>query len=276
MTRLKSMLLLQVLALGGITRAIAQAPGDLFWYRHTGRSRGTANFANNGNGQKIGNSWNWYTQVFSADDGVMYGVTSAGDLYWYRHQGRSDGTAVFANSGSPIHIGSGFNIYNKLFAADDGVIYGVTPAGDLYWYQHQGRSDGSAVWANGGIGIKVGGGFTFEKLFAADDGVIYGITAAGDLYWYQHQGRSDGSWVWANGGTGIRVGTGWTFNKVFAADDGVIYGITAAGDLYWYQHQGRSDGSWVWANGGTGIQVGYSWTFSQVFAANDSVIYGIE
>jgi hypothetical protein len=272
------MLLLLIFAVGVGTRAKAQAPGDMFWYRHTGRSRGTANFANNGTGLKIGNSWNWYTHVFAANDGVIYGVTPAGDLYWYRHQGRSDGTAVFANGGSRIKIGSGFGVFEKLFAADDGVLYGITPTGDLYWYQHQGRSDGTAVFANSGTGIKVGSGFNgFNKVFAAEDGVLYGITPTGDLYWYQHQGRSDGTVVFANSGTGIKVGSGWnSYTQVFAADDGVVYGTTSSGDLYWYQHLGRSDGTWVWANNGFGIKVGWGWTYSQIFAANDSVIYGIE
>src|SRR5215469_9096266 len=175
MTRLKSMLLLQVLALGGITHAMAQAPGELFWYRHTGRSRGTAVWANGGSRIQIGSGFGVFNKVFAADDGVIYGVTPAGDLYWYQHQGRSDGTAVWANGGTGIKIGSGFGVFNKLFAANDGVIYGVTTAGDLYWYQHQGRSDGTAVWANGGTGLKVGSGWTFSQVFAANDSVIYGI-----------------------------------------------------------------------------------------------------
>ena len=55
------------------------------------------------------------------------------------------------------------------------MIYGVTAAGDLYWYQHLGRSDGTAIWGNGGTGIKVGNGWTFSQVFAANDSVIYGI-----------------------------------------------------------------------------------------------------
>jgi hypothetical protein len=37
-------------------------------------------------------------------------------------------------------------ISKRVFAADNGVIYGITATGDLLWYRHQGRSDGTAVW----------------------------------------------------------------------------------------------------------------------------------
>ena len=39
-------------------------------------------------------------------------------------------------------------------------IYGVEPNGDLMWYRHDGRADGTATWANGGTGQKVGNGWT--------------------------------------------------------------------------------------------------------------------
>jgi hypothetical protein len=104
---------------------------------------------------------------------------------------------------------------------------GSMATGELYWYQHLGRSDGTASWANGGQHKVVGGGWNFKQVFAADDGVIYGVTTTGDLYWYQHLGRSDGTANWANGGQHKVVGSGWNFKQVFAADDAIVYAVVA-------------------------------------------------
>ena len=48
-------------------------------------------------------------------------------------------------------------------------------AGDLYWYRHEGRSDGTANWANGGQHVQVGNGWNFQHVFAANDSVIYAV-----------------------------------------------------------------------------------------------------
>jgi hypothetical protein len=53
------------------------------------------------------------------------------------------------------------------------------PAGDLNWYRHEGRSDGTANWANGGTAMQVVSGWTiYRQVLAADDSAIYGVTAA--------------------------------------------------------------------------------------------------
>jgi hypothetical protein len=91
--------------------------------------------------------------------------------------------------------------------------------GDLLWYQHRGRSDGTVNWAGP---EQVGNGWNFRQVFAADDGVIYAVKDNGDLLWYQHRGRSDGTVNWAGP---EQVGNGWNFRQVFAADDSVVYAI---------------------------------------------------
>jgi predicted lipoprotein with Yx(FWY)xxD motif len=208
----------------GVIYGIAST-GDLLWYRHVGRSDGTIKWANSGSPIKVGTGWNSFKQVFAADDGVIYAITQSGDLLWYQHLGQSNGAVSWANSGSPIKVGSGWNGFKQVFAADDGVIYAITQGGDLLWYQHLGRSDGTVKWANSGSPIKVGNGWLFDHVFAANDGVIYAVTSTGDLLWYRHQGRSDGTVNWAYPGGGIKVGSGWHFRQVFAAEDGVIYAI---------------------------------------------------
>ena len=46
------------------------------------------------------------------------------------------------------------------------MIYAVNPAGDLLWYRHEGRDDGSFNWASN-QGRKVGSGWGgLQELFA--------------------------------------------------------------------------------------------------------------
>ncbi|MFF0903958.1 UNVERIFIED_CONTAM: hypothetical protein RF653_09815 [Kocuria sp. CPCC 205316] len=47
----------------------------------------------------------------------------------------------------------------------DGVISGIEADGDLLWYRHEGRHNGTPRWANRGRGRKVGNGWNFEHVF---------------------------------------------------------------------------------------------------------------
>ena len=47
----------------------------------------------------------------------------------------------------------------------DGVIYGVTTNGDLMWYRHDGRGDGSFRWT-APQGKKVGIGWNVQHVFS--------------------------------------------------------------------------------------------------------------
>lgn len=244
---------------------------DLMWMRHDGRGDGSFVWAPAPNGGKqVGAGWD-FKQVFSGGDGIIYGVTNAGDLMWMRHQGRSDGSfswVATANGGKKVGVGWNFE---HVFSGGDGIIYGVTHGGDLMWMRHEGRLDGSFRWAptpNGGK--KVGVGWNFKQLFPGGNGVIYGVTDTGDLMWMRHEGRLDGSFRWApvpDGGK--RVGIGWNLKHLFSGGDGIIYGVTETGDLMWMRHDGRNDGSFVWApapHGGK--KVGSGWTrraFKQIF-----------
>jgi hypothetical protein len=98
--------------------------------------------------------------------------------------------------------------------AAQGVIYAVMDNGDLMWYRHDGRSDGSFRWTGP---KKVGNGWDFKQIFSGGGGVIYGITTSGDLMWYRHDGRGDGSFSW----TGPKkVGNGWDFKDILADEPG--------------------------------------------------------
>jgi hypothetical protein len=57
----------------------------------------------------VGIGWN-FKQIFSGSNGVIYGVALNGDLLWYRHDGRNDGSFAWAaNSARKVGIGWNFN-----------------------------------------------------------------------------------------------------------------------------------------------------------------------
>ena len=62
---------------------------------------------------------------------AIYGIDSGGDLRWYRHNGWADGSARWIAGGGGNNVGGGWNIYSTVFSGGNGVIYGITPEGDL-------------------------------------------------------------------------------------------------------------------------------------------------
>ena len=211
--------------------------------------------------------------MFSGGDGIIYAVTpnveaslptgigkgmgghpaSGGDLWWYRHVGRADGSFRWEG---PKKVGTGWGGLKHVFSGGDGIIYAVTsnveaslptgigegmgghPAsgGDLLWYRHVGREDGSFRWE--GPLRKVGTGWGgLKHVFSGGDGIIYAVTphveaslasgigvgmgghpaSGGDLMWARHLGREDGSFRWE--GPLKKVGTGWGESEyVFSGD----------------------------------------------------------
>jgi hypothetical protein len=221
--------------------------GDLMWYHHLGWDDGSFRWDGP---KKVGIGWGDFKQLFSGGDGIIYGVTpivpaslptgigpgmrghaaSGGDLLWYRHVGREDGSFQWEG---PKKVGTGWGDFKQLFSGGDGIIYGVTPivptslptgigpgmrgnpasGGDLLWYRHVGREDGSFQWEGP---KKVGTGWgDFKHLFCGADGIIYAVANNDDLMWYRHDGRADGSFRWATN-SGGKVGNGWNVTDVFS------------------------------------------------------------
>jgi hypothetical protein len=167
--------------------------GDLMWCRHDGRDDGS--FAWQGP-KKVGTGWGELKQVFSGGDGIIYGVDpvvkasvqvtggtihpSGGNLWWYRHVGRDDGSFTWEG---PKKVGTGWGEFTQVFSGGDGIIYGITPIVEAT------------------IDVKTG-----QRSHAS----------GGDLMWYRHVGRDDGSFTWEGP---KKVGNGWgELNQVFSGD----------------------------------------------------------
>lgn len=222
----------------------------------------------------------------SEQNDVIYALADNGDLLWYRHDGRADGSFNWA-TGSGNVVGTSWN-FKQVFSGGNGVIYALRENGELLWYRHIGRGDGTFTWAEGS-GNVVGTGWDFMKIFpsGSGDGVIYviphnevdpvtGQIKKGDLLWYRHDGWRDGSFTWA-AESGQKVGHQWDgFADVFGGGEGVIYGIKPGGELVWYCHEGRGDGTFAWAPN-SGNTIGHGWdSFASIFPGGGGVIYAIE
>jgi hypothetical protein len=286
----------------GLIYAVA-GNGDLLWFRHEGRNDGSVRWTAN-HGRKVGAGWGNFQQVFSGGDGVIYAVqpvveashhvtggftpASGGELWWFRHDGRNDGSFRWTDN-HRRKVGAGWGNFQQVFSGGDGVIYAVDPVvegsihatggsttasgGDLWWFRHEGRNDGSFRWTDN-HGRKVGSGWgSFQRVFSGGDGIIYAVNPAiaadgttpasgGDLFWYRHLGRANGTSQWEGP---KKVGTGWGgFQHVFSGGNGVIYAVdTSRGSLWWYRHVGREDGSFRWEGP---KEVGTGWQMKDVFS----------
>jgi hypothetical protein len=106
-------------ASGGVIFAV-DAIGDLIWYAYQGNGEhnpaGDTGWAAN-SGNPIGNGWHSFQHIFGGTDDsgsfghVLYGVTPAGEMRWYKYVGqgeadRSGNIGWSVNSGN--HIGEGW------------------------------------------------------------------------------------------------------------------------------------------------------------------------
>ena len=206
--------------------------GDLYWYKHDGYPTGGGlndpAAWNAASRHKIGNGWNGFRQVFATSGGVIYAIRQDGSLRWYKHNAYRSGAGLETpgawdpNSGK--EIGTGWNIFTRVFAAPGGVIYGVMPGGDLKWYRHLayrtggGLSDAGSWDPRGGKVVGTGWN-SLTQLFAVRNGVIYGVKPDGSLRWYKHTGYLTGGGLsdagaW-NPKSGKEIGTGWNFTRLF-------------------------------------------------------------
>jgi len=188
----------------------------------------------------------------------IYAIYPNGDLMWYRHLGRDDGTFRWEG---PRKVGSGWGEYERVFSGGDGILYAIEPlvpaslptgvgpgmgghaasGGNLLWYRHIGQEDGSFRWEGP---KKVGTGWSgLKSVFSGGNGLIYAVTpvveaslptgigpgmgghpaSGGDLMWYRHLGHEDGTFRWEGP---KKVGTGWGSMEKLFCDADVIYAVT--------------------------------------------------
>jgi hypothetical protein len=133
--------------------------GDLRWYRHLGYGDGSGTWANGGIGSKVGVGWGGMRFAFAGGNGIIYAIDRQGDLYWYRHEGHTDGTFVWGNGATGAKVGNGWNEVPSAFSGGNGVIYALKRDDNLYWYNHTGFATGAGTWTPPGTGNLIGTGW---------------------------------------------------------------------------------------------------------------------
>jgi len=147
--------------------------------------------------------------VFSGGNGVIFAITDAGELFYYKYLGMATGANSWGNS--HMQIGNGWN-FRHVFSSGDGVLYGITDTGDLLYFKYLGMNNGSRTW--GKVNVPIGSGWIFRHVFAGDAGVIFAVNDAGVLFYYKYLGMSTGAATW--GPVGKQIGSGWVIDHVFA------------------------------------------------------------
>jgi len=238
--------------------------GLLLWHGHSDPDDGADLWASGGKRTEIASGWGGFTDVFSGGGGVMYAINSAGELFWYRHKDPKRDSVGFANNGQAKRVGVGWSRFTQNFSGGAGIIYGINPQGQLFWYHHMDWTGGSGGFANGGTGKQIGididwGRFT--HVFSGGRGVMYAIDSQGKLFWYRHNDWTGGSEGFANNWNGKQIGIDidWgRFTRVFSAGGGVIYAIDGSGNLHWYRHLDPTGGADRFAGRGKVIGTGWS------------------
>lgn len=198
---------------------------------------------------QVGRGWGGFAWTGAGGDGVVYALTTAGALQWYRWDATTQAWAP--RSGAVIGVGftPGTRVVNIAVGAD-GWIYTVRPGGALVAYRHVGRLTGNASWGNSG-GYVLGSGWTANELIAPQgDGVVY-RQLNGNLFWYRHSDPSKGPVAWNNAGRGVKVGAGWKFYDLLAMGGGVLLATSApSGQVTLWQHADPAAGGQGWTVSG--------------------------
>ncbi len=253
--------------------------GDLMWFSHIGFQTGDFKWANNATGKRVGTGWTQSLSIFKGDpagkDGVIYRVSSNGDLYWYKHYGYASGAFNWENGKK---IGNGWQS-RQVISGGGGILYSLQKDGTLVWQKHEDYHGGSAAWANQGAAKKVGqavdnvldpvtgritnvGWNDARFIFSGGYGTVYMIDNKGDLYWNRHLGYQDGTDRWD---TRKKIGNGWqSMREVFSGGGGTIYAVNSEGKLLWYGHTGVLNGANFWIKNRSS-EIGSGWNLDFVF-----------
>jgi hypothetical protein len=149
----------------------------------------------------IGTGWDAYRLLFAGGEGVVYGVRNDGKLYWMRNRAYRDMNAGDPYSwDGPKQVGTGWDVFSHVFSMGGGVLYGVRPDGEVFWYRHEGFATGEPKWSEA-LGV-ASGWQGLSHVVAAGDGIILAVGADGSLYQFRHLDWTSGRSIDSEGRAG--------------------------------------------------------------------------
>jgi secreted trypsin-like serine protease len=179
-------------------------------------------------GNVVGSGWERYltpeygNRVTVDSAGRIFIIDDRGDLKYYVWD---DSANNWANASGEV-VEGGWNRFDSITAAGDGVLYARKPDGDLARFEYD---VAAKSWVS--RDKPAGKGWNmFSEIFSPGGDILYGRGAVGKdpwgegtvpvLRWYRHYDNTDG---WAPGaadGTGKSVGTGWDTERNVSAQAG--------------------------------------------------------
>ncbi|MBW4717326.1 tachylectin-related carbohydrate-binding protein [Saccharothrix obliqua] len=191
----------------GVVYSLVGSSGDLRRFRWNGASWDVWNGAQF---RMVGTGWGRYAQtehrnkVTVDEKGRLYEINAAGELrvrIWTGDDATGNWTPETSAGGKAL--GTGWNQYNLIIAAGDGVLYARKPNGDLFRFRYHFGSDRFTQH-----GLRVGTGWAEAKhILSVGGDILYGTWPGSDgpLLWYRYY-EDTNSWA---SGVGKKVGVRW-------------------------------------------------------------------
>lgn len=191
---------------GGVVYSMVAGNGEL--RRHLWNGNGWDTFDGGAPYRVVGNGWSRYTQaehrnkVTVDEKGRLYEIDTEGHLKVFVWDDAGDDWTLETRGGKTIT--TGWNRYDLLVAAGDGVLYARKPNGELFRSRYHAGSD-QLVQDDSRVG---NGWHRFNRIFSPGGDILYGTRAdnGGELLWYRYL---EDTKKWANSSRGKLVGTGW-------------------------------------------------------------------
>lgn len=163
----------------------------------------------------VGNGWGRYSQpehrnkVTVDEKGRVFEINPDGKLKMFVWEGGDDGGWTGETGGGKV-LDTGWDQYNLIVAAGDGVLYARKPDGQLFRFRYDAVADRFLQY-----GLYVGAGWNmFSRVFSPGGDILYGTwpgqDGKGQLLWYRYL-EDSGTWAPGDPNTNLGkvVGTGW-------------------------------------------------------------------
>jgi len=125
------------------------------------------------------NLWAEPQWLLGDGDGVIYAISRAGDLFYFRHGGDTDTNWISATG---VLIGTNWN-YKLVVPGRNGALYGISHDGTIYYNRDLAR-DGTVNWAYP-TNVNIGNGWgRFQHVVSTGNGHLYGVEASGAVFYY--------------------------------------------------------------------------------------------
>lgn len=193
----------------GVVYSMVAATGELRRFRWNDTSWDTWNGAEY---RVVGSGWSRYSElqhrnkVTVDEKGRLYEINPEGHLKVFVWEGDDATGGWTAETGGGKVLDTGWNQYDLIVAAGDGVLYARKPTGELFRFRYHAASDRFTQYAHpSGAGWNM-----FNRLFSPGGDVLYGTrdTNGGELLWYRYH-EDTGTWADTGRDVGKLVGNGW-------------------------------------------------------------------